>query len=164
MVNFHNRYLFAPVLLLLLFQLPSALASNQSEIDAIIAQDESPFGVVFEIVEGSDDALEWAIPLTNRYIKQLRSRFSNIDIAIVSHGSEQFGLLKSEAANNRRVHKSVQSLVSNNIPVHVCATHASWRDKGIEDFPDYVDVTAAGPAKIRDYQSMGFTLIRIDRD
>lgn len=118
--------------------------------------------MVFEVVEGSDDALKWAIPLINQYIQQLRHRFPELSVAVVSHGSEQFGLLKSEARNNQKVHKSVQSLVLNNVPVHVCATHASWRDKRAIDFPDYVDVTPSGPSKIHDYQFMGYILITID--
>lgn len=145
-----------------MFQPIATLASNQSEIAEIISQDEAPFGVVFEIAEVSDSALEWAIPQVNDYIIQLRNKFPELNIAIVSHGSEQFGLLKSEAKTNSDVHKSVQSLVSNDVPVHVCATHASWRDKYTDDFPDFVDVTPSGPSKVRDYLFMGYTLIEVD--
>jgi len=150
--------------LLLMIPFSTAMASNQRDIEEILALDEAPFGVVFEIVEGSNNALEWAIPLINSFIVQLRGRFPEIDIAVVSHGSEQFGLLKSEAQNMPGVHKAVQSLVSNSVPLHVCGTYASWRDKYSDDFPDYVDVTPAGPTKIRDYQFMGYTLIKIDRE
>jgi intracellular sulfur oxidation DsrE/DsrF family protein len=95
---------------------------------------------------------------------QLRERFSDIDIAVVTHGSEQFALLKSEASSRAAVHRGVQSLALNNVPVHVCATHASWRGKLADDFPDYVDVTPAGPNKIRDYQFIGYSLIKIARE
>lgn len=149
-------------LLVLVFQPITALASNQSEIDDIISQAEAPFGVVFEIAEVSDSALEWAIPQVNNYIVQLRKKFPELNIAIVSHGSEQFSLLNSEAKDNAEVHKSVQSLVSNDVPVHVCATHASWRDKYVDDFPDFVDVTPSGPSKVRDYLFIGYTLIEVD--
>lgn len=152
------------LILLLLIQTSISMASNQSDIELILAQEDPPFGVVFEIVEGGDSDLDWAIPLTNRFINRLRERFPEIDVAVVSHGSEQFGLLKSEEKQNPGIHKVVKSLVANNIPVHVCGTHASWRDKVADDFPDYVDVTPAGPTKIRNYQFMGYTLIKIDRE
>ncbi|MCW8982595.1 MAG: DsrE family protein [Gammaproteobacteria bacterium] len=151
-------------LLLLVLQSSLLMASNQHEINLILSLEEPPFGVVFEIVEGGNNDLDWAIPLTNGFIKQLRKRFPEIDIAVVSHGSEQFALLKSEATERAEVHQAVQSLVASDVPVHVCGTHASWRHKVADDFPDYVDVTPAGPTKIRDYQFMGYTLIKIDRE
>jgi intracellular sulfur oxidation DsrE/DsrF family protein len=136
-------------------------ANNQQEIEQLLAQKDAPFGVVFEIVEGNGDALQWAIPAVNKYVKQLRQRFPDIGLAVVSHGSEQFGLMKSEQKKRPEVHKTVQSLVANDVPVHVCGTHASWRGKAAKDFPDYVDVAPAGPTEIRNYEAMGYVLIEI---
>ncbi len=136
-------------------------ANNQQEIEQLLAQKDAPFGIVFEIVEGSDDALQWAIPAVNKYIKQLRERFPTIGLAVVSHGSEQFGLMKDQQKENALMHTAVQSLVASDVPVHVCGTHASWRGKTADDFPDYVDVTPAGPTEIRNYEAMGYVLIEI---
>jgi len=138
-------------------------ASNQPEIDRLLAQKDAPFGVVFEIVEGSGDALQWAIPAVNKYVKQLRKRFPDIGLAVVSHGSEQFGLMKSQQKDNAQVHKPVHSLVASDVPVHLCGTHASWRGKEADDFPDYVDVAPAGPTEIRNYEEMGYVLIEIEK-
>jgi len=49
----------------------------------------------------------------------------------------------------------------NNIQLHVCGTYAAWNNVSEEEFPDYVDVTAAGPATINDYISLGYILIKI---
>lgn len=141
----------------------SSQAGNQQEIEQLLAQEDAPFGVVFEIVEGSGDALQWAIPAVNKYVKQLRNRFPDIGLAVVSHGSEQFGLMKSKQKEKAQVHKTVQSLVASDVPVHVCGTHASWRGKEAKDFPDYVDVTPAGPTEIRNYEAMGYVLIEIEK-
>jgi intracellular sulfur oxidation DsrE/DsrF family protein len=151
-------------IILVLFILPFTLAnaSNQDEINEILAMKQSPLGVVFEIVEGDGDALDWAIPAINSYVKQLRKRFPDIGLAVVSHGSEQFGLMKSRQREKVEVHKTVQSLVASDVPVHVCGTHASWRDKTASDFPDYVDVAPAGPTEIRNYEDMGYKLIVLE--
>jgi intracellular sulfur oxidation DsrE/DsrF family protein len=138
-----------------------AQADTQANIDRILAQKDTPFGVVFEIVEGDDDALQWAIPAVNDYAQQLRARFPGIGLAVVSHGTEQFGLMKN--TQNTRAHKIVQSLVANDIPVHVCGTHASWRGKEAKDFPDYVDVSPAGPTEIRNYETMGYVLVVVEK-
>lgn len=138
-------------------------ASNQAEIDRLLAQKDAPFGVVFEISEGSGNALTWAIPAVNMYVKQLRERFPDIGLAVVSHGLEEFGLMKSQQQENAQVHKTVQSLVASDVPVHVCGTHASWKGKSADDFPDYVDVAPAGPTEIRNYQEMGYVLIEIEK-
>ena len=115
------------------------------------------------VVEGNGDALKWAIPAVNKYVKQLRERFPDIGLAVVSHGSEQFGLMKSEQKEKAEVHKTVQSLVASDVPVHVCGTHAGWFDIAPEDFPDYVDVSPTGPAQINDYLALDYELIVIDQ-
>lgn len=133
---------------------------NQDRINAILKRDAAPFGVVFEVVEGDDDALEWAIPQIKQYAKQLRGKFPAIGIAVVSHGKEEFALMKSNVEEHKEVHKIVQSLVKDDeIPVHVCGTHASWYGNKPEDFPDYIDVAPAGPTQIRDYEDMGYEKI-----
>ena len=134
--------------------------SNQEKINHILKDKSGPFGVVFEVVEGDGDALEWAIPEIKKYSAQLREKFPDIGIAVVSHGKEQFALMKSETKEYKEVHETVQSLVKNEeIPVHVCGTHASWYGKKAEDFPDYIDVAPAGPAQIREYEAMGYELV-----
>ncbi len=156
-----HRLIFLSIFLF--FLTANAQASNQQEIEQLLAQKDAPFGVVFEIVEGDDNALQWAIPAVNQYIRQLRARFPDIGLAVVSHGSEQFGLMKDQQKENALVHTAVQSLVASDVPVHVCGTHASWRNKTAADFPNYVNVTPAGPTEIRNYEAMGYVLIEIKK-
>jgi intracellular sulfur oxidation DsrE/DsrF family protein len=164
--NIHKRgSIMRGFILLCLFTLIQTTvvqAGTQDEINELLAQKDAPFGVVFEIVEGSDDALQWAIPAVNQYVKQLRKRFPDIGLAVVSHGSEQFGLIKDKQQENARMHQTVQSLVASDVPVHVCGTHASWRGKVADDFPDYVNVSPAGPTEISNYEDMGYVLIVVE--
>ena len=157
------RHLFL-VVIYLLIQSGVAQAAPQDDVNNILTLKQAPFGVVFEVVEGDDDALEWAMPAINKFVQQLRQRFPDIGLAVVTHGSEQFGLMKSEQKEMPAVHKTVQSLVSSDVPVHVCGTHASWYGKGAKDFPDYVDVSPAGPTEIRNYEDMGYTLVRVEKE
>jgi len=145
-----------------MFFATNTLASerNQMQIDMIIKQDTPPFGVVFEVVEHDGDALAWALPDIKKYAKQLKDRFPDIGIAVVSHGREEFALLTSEKNKRKEIHKTVQSLVNDDtIPVHICGTHASWYGKKPGDFPDYVDVAPSGPAQITNYEDMGYELV-----
>ena len=128
-------------------------------LDDLLARDVAPEGVVFEIM-GSEDALPELIPQVREYVDTLRARWPDLEIAIVSHGSEQFALMRGEAAVYTEMHREVQQLVSDeNVPVHVCGTHAGWRGVTAEQFPDYVDVAAAGPAQINDYRALGYELV-----
>jgi intracellular sulfur oxidation DsrE/DsrF family protein len=155
------RYL--AILLINIFLVSQAVASNQEQVDGILKEKNPPFGVVFEIVEGSKTDLQWAIAAVKKYADQLRRRFPDIGIAVVSHGKEQFGLMKSEAKNLQEVHNTVKSLVQDDsIPVHVCGTHASWYGKGEKDFPDYVAVSPAGPTEIANYVDMGYEKIVLE--
>lgn len=152
-------------LIALLSLLPgwTALASALNEVEQIIAQPSPPFGVVFEIAERDGDALAWAMPEVSRLVRQLRSRFPDIGLAVVSHGMEQFALGKDQQETRPDLHAGVANLARSDVPVHVCGTHARWRGKDEGDFPEYVDVTPAGPTEIRNYQAMGFKLIRVSR-
>jgi len=141
----------------------SAGAGEADGVEALLARDEPPFGVVFEIVERDEDALRWAIPLIKAQVTRLRARFPGIGLAVVSHGREEFALMKERRAENRAVHETVQSLVAADVPVHVCGTLASWSGKGEADFPDYVDVAPAGPTAISNYEAMGYVVITVER-
>ena len=157
-----RSFLIKSILLLCLTPLS---ASNQKEINHILKMDSAPFGVIFEVVEGDADALNWAIPKIKEYAKLLKTKFPDIGIAVVSHGKEQFGLLKSKKEENKEVHKTVKSLVQDDsIPVHICGTHASWYNKTAADFPEYVDVAPAGPTAINNYEEMGYELVVMQED
>jgi len=138
-------------------------ADANEQIEEILSFKEAPAGVVFEIVTGESNSLEWALPETQNYIKELRARFPKLDIAIVTHGNEQFALQKSKQEKFNKVHSLTQQLTQkDNVPLHVCGTYAGWRGVSEEAFPDYVDVAAAGPATINDYIALGYTLIKIE--
>lgn len=137
-----------------------AHADSAKDIAGILARDEAPPGVVFEVVQSREGALEWAIPQVKDYAHALRTRFPRINIAVVSHGREQFSLLKENANKYAGLQDKVRSLTTDDdIPVHVCGTHASWYEKHPEDFPDYINIAPSGPAQIRSYRELGYMLV-----
>ena len=157
---------FSPWILLTLTLLFGSyhLFASDIEIDEILQLKEAPSGVVFEIVSGDSEHLRWAIPFVQQQIKRLRQRFPDLPIAVVSHGQEQFSLTKDKQKDYQKVHKGIQSLVKDNdIPVHVCGTYADWHDVEESDFPDYVDVAAAGPVQINDYRKLGYLLVGLQQ-
>lgn len=145
-------------LLALLVALP-VFANPQ--VEELLAADTPPDGIVFEIVEGDEEALATLLPRLNEIIERLRDRFPDIDLAIVSHGGEQFALQHKYRHEYAPIHTEVKSLVDDSVPVHVCGTHAGWYGVTPEDFPGYVDVSPSGPAQIRQYEALGFTKIII---
>jgi len=156
----HYLFRLIPALLLLLSQ--NLLASSDTDIAFILNAKNPPKGVIFEVAESEQDALTWALPRIQSYTQDLHNKYPNMKIAIVTHGTEQFALLSENEYQYRNIHKVVKHLVNENIPVHICGTHASWYDKDAMDFPDYVDVTPSGPAQIRNYQRQGYALIIIN--
>ena len=141
---------------------PASASDPNEQVEEILALKEAPAGIVFEIVTGESNSLQWALPETQNYIKELRSRFPKLDIAIVTHGDEQFALKANNNKKYKKVHSLTQQLVQkDNIPLHVCGTYAGWKGVSEEEFPDYVDVAAAGPATINDYIALGYILIKI---
>lgn len=137
-------------------------ARANDDIEALLARSEAPEGIVFEIVEADENALEDLLPKVRAAIEKVRARFPATEFAVVSHGREEFALQMQYQAEHAEVHQQVQSLVADDVPVHVCETHAGWYGVSAEDFPDYVDVAPTGPGQVRLYQELGYELIVIE--
>jgi len=131
-------------------------------VDKLLAQAEPPQGVVFEIVEADESALEDLLPRVRSAIKNIRARFPATEFAVVSHGKEEFALQSQYQGEYAEIHQQVQSLVADDVPVHVCETHAGWFGVTAEDFPDYVNVAPTGPGQVRLYEELGYELIVIE--
>lgn len=153
--------LFVPMLLALLLALPTAILAND-ELEYLLAQPESPDGVVFEIVEADESALEDILPRVRTAIERIKTHFPQTEFAVVSHGREEFALQSKYRTENAEIHQQVQSLVSDDVPVHVCETHAGWYGVSAEDFPEYVNVAPTGPGQVRLYQELGYELIIVE--
>jgi intracellular sulfur oxidation DsrE/DsrF family protein len=135
-------------------------AAPDSEMDRVLALEKAPPGVVFEVVSGDPDRLNAVIPQVTVYAERLRARFPELPVAVVTHGAEQFSLLASETNRYAELHAQVRALTGENVDVHVCGNHASWRNKTVADFPDYVDVAVAAAEKMGEYRDLGFIAIR----
>ncbi|NNF96831.1 MAG: DsrE family protein [Halobacteria archaeon] len=156
-----------PILIVVSFlMLCQALhAEANHTLDHLLKQNKAPEGVVFEIITDDDNGLEWAIPRTQQYIKQLHEKFPQLAIAVITHGREMFALQKRDIYGSQDVHNQVQSLIQDkNISLHACGTYAGWRGLTSEDFPAYVDVTASGPATLNDYVALGYVKIIIEEE
>jgi len=150
-------------LLFTILSLPVSAGTVTQQIDDITRLKEEPAGVVFEIITGKDDGLDWALPQTKMHIDRLRHRFPNLQIAIVTHGREMFALQKSGQDAKPKVHDLTRELVREGVNLHVCGVHAGWKGLTEEDFPDYVNVAAAGPAQINDYLAVGYIKVVIKK-
>lgn len=140
----------------------AAAAPAHPEVERIVAASEAPTGVVFEIVEGGGDSLAELMPRVAELRDQLQRRFPGLPVAVVSHGAEQFALLRQEASGPlASIHAAAEALDASGVEVQVCGAHAGWYGHAAEDFSAYVDVAPSGPARLNDYASLGFTLVRL---
>ena len=148
--------------LICMTSLSPAIHAEERVLKDILALPKPPEGVVIEIVTGDAAGLAWALPKAQDVVKQLRARFNNLNIAIVTHGREQFALTQNNQSSHQSEHNAVRSLLQDSqVQVHVCGTYAGWRGLSTEDFPEYVNVSAAGPAQINDYKALGYLLLVI---
>lgn len=146
-------------LLILVAVLMISLGVKAESVKDVLALAAEPAGVVFEILAPNELSWQRMQPELLQAISDIRERFPEIDIAVVSHGNEQFALTRKNADLYPELHQSVLSLGEQGVDIHVCGTYASWRDIKPEAFPDYVDVSASGPAQINDYKSLGYILV-----
>ena len=150
------------LLALALMLMSCAAQARDVSLKEILALPSAPPGVVIEIVTSYNEGLSWALPQAQNAVAQLRARFKDVSVAIVTHGREQFALTQKQQTSHQAEHRMVQSLTQDKqVAVHVCGTYAGWRGLSQEDFPAYVDVAASGPAQINDYKALGYVLLVI---
>jgi intracellular sulfur oxidation DsrE/DsrF family protein len=142
-----------------------ARASSDDEVAALIARGTPPEGIVFEIASWDGDALDWAVPTVRGYAERLRKRFPGLSVAVVTHGNEMFSLRSDARATREPMHADVEKMVlRDRVPVHVCATYAERRGTALDAFPSYVNVAPSGPAQVRAYRDLGYTLVQVTRN
>lgn len=139
----------------------AGVSQANDDVEKLLAQADPPQGVVFEIVEEDESALEELLPRVRDAIEKVRARFPSTEFAVVAHGKEEFALQSQYQNEFAGIHQQVQSLVADDVPVHVCETHAGWYGVTAEDFPDYVNVAPTGPGQVRLYEELGYQLIII---
>lgn len=135
---------------------------GREAVARVLALAEAPPGIVFEIAGRDERALEWAVPAVRHHAAALHKRFPGLAIAVVTHGREQFALQRQQRAASPALHQAVRTLVEDEaVTLHVCETYANRRGVSAEDFPDYVNVAAEGPAQVQNYEAIGYLRIRL---
>ena len=153
------RYSILTILLFTVLLINSTSAWS-AELPVILKAKQPPEGIVFEIVSDEPGLLKKLLPSIKENIIRLRDRFPDLPIAIVTHGKEQFDLTIKNQGSEVKTHQMLRKMVNEDgIDLHVCATHAEWYGVMPEEFPDFVDVSAEGPAQIDDYEAIGYEVI-----
>lgn len=140
----------------------SVAASDKQEVDKIIALEKSPVGVLFELIGGENGKyLPDGLTKVEAYKVQLKKKFPDIKVAVVTHGAEQFELTKENAIKQSKTHDIVKRITAEDVPVHVCSNHASWRGKTEKDFPSYVLALSGAGSQMKEYQDQGYIRVTI---
>ncbi len=135
---------------------------EQSEITQILAGKQPP-GMLFLVMEHDEEALQWVLPRIVHYTAQLRERWPEVTIAVLSHGDEMLALVSDLSALYPVVHENVYKLVNSyDVYFHVCGTFAEMSGYEASEFPDYVDVVPFGPAQIQDYRFLDYQVLSIE--
>jgi hypothetical protein len=96
-MNFINlRNLLALILTLL----SCTLHAKDISLNEILALPATPPGVVIEIVTSDAEGLRWALPQAQEAVAQLRAKFRDVPVAIVTHGREQFALTQKKQSTH----------------------------------------------------------------
>ena len=157
-------FLFLAVIFFTSLLCPSVIAAGRTQtVEQLLASDVEPDGVVFEVLSWDPQTWRWAAPLLKQYRTDLQKKFPDLDVAVVSHGGEQFQLTKDNAAKQPEAIMTLQNLSGEGVNVHVCGTHSSWQDIPESDYLDFINVSPSGPAQINDYLKMGYTRVLLNK-
>ena len=135
---------------------------EQSEIDKILLGEE-PEGLVFLVMEHDEEALYWVLPRVTRYAQQLREKWDDFPIVVLSHGDEMFSLVDELVSLNDKLHQSIKDLARNyDVVFQVCGSYAFFSDIDASEFPAHSDVVPSAPAEITNYRQMEYKFISLD--
>lgn len=155
---------WASVLALLLVTTAShANQRFQPQLQTLIDSAEAPDGVVIELLAWDEQTWTWAAPLITEFRKQLLAKHPDTDVAVVSHGGEQFQLTKKAAETQPEAIDQLQSLTAAGVNLHVCGVHSGWQDVPEDAYLDIVDVSPSGPAQINDYIKLGYKQVLLSK-
>lgn len=137
---------------------------SNPDVNQLLESNNEPEGVVFELIESDKKTWKWAAPMIKDLRVQLKEKYPNIEIAVVSHGREQFQLLKKRVKSQQKAISILENLVhKENVDLHVCGQHSSWFGIKPEGYIDIVDIAVSGPAKINDYINLGYQPIQLNK-
>ena len=137
-------------------------ANDRQDIDNILALENAPVGVLFELIGRENGKyLPEGLRKVENYKIELNKKFKDIKVAVVTHGAEQFELSKENAVAQSKTHDLVKRITAEDVSVHVCSNHASWRGKTEHDFPDYVLATTGAGNQMREYEAQGYIRVKI---
>lgn len=154
---------FVLTLLLTSFLATPVLAQDtHPKVAEIVAANIAPEGVVFDIETLEQGALAELSDYIKWQIKTLKQAYPNVDIAVVSHGIEEYALQTSNQSKHEKLHSLFANLVEKDeVSVHVCGAVAGLKNLTQEDFPEFVSYSDSGMAQINDYKALGYQVIVI---
>ncbi len=153
------RWIFTTLTALMLL---GFAAPAHAQIERILTLDTSPVGVVFEVAQGDESALSWALPKIERYTKRLKDKFPNIQIAVVTHGREQFGLVDGfEGTRAQKIRRKALQMTQSGTTLHVCDGHNKARGVSASAFPAHINVAPSGPKQVQALRDLGYVLVQI---
>ena len=135
---------------------------EQSEIDDIRTAGK-PEGVLFLVMEQDEEAFKWVLPRVIHYTQQLREKWEDLTVVVLSHGEEMFALRAEYRPLYEKMHQDVLMLVSkHHVLFQVCGSYANFSNVAPSEFPDYIDVVPFAPAEIENYRLMEFKIINLE--
>ena len=141
---------------------PSAADFQNAKLQQLLAAQQEPSGVVFEIMAWEDNSWDWAAPQLRSYVDQLRNKYPGLDIALISHGAELFDLARRAALQDTPAIRQLADLSAEGVDIHVCGEYAKWKRLEQRDFLEFVDVAASGSAQLANYIELGFEHIKLE--
>lgn len=141
--------------------LVQAMPPVHPDVKTMLESSEPPEGVVFDIETLDENALTELAPYVREQIRLVKQRYPDVDIAVVSHGAEEFALQKGAAKQHADLHSMFSQLSGQDVSIHVCGAVGGLKKLTQEDFPEFVSYSESGMAQINDYKALDYTIIGI---
>lgn len=156
------RFLFlAAALIFPVAQLAAAEFRN-TKLEQLLAGNQLPEGIVFEIMAWEDHSWDWAAPMLQVYVERLRNKYGQLDFALISHGAELFDLTHRAGLANRPSIRQLADLEAGGVEIYVDGEYARWKRLEQRDFLEFVEVTASASAQLAAYVELGYASIKLE--
>ena len=114
---------------------------------------DKPAGVVLEF-KGGDGKWEWAIPVIESYVRQIRAKYPELPIDIVAHGRGIKSLTEDSIYNFGATQSSLENLSKDGVDISGCGTKSKKMGSSLDSYAKYIYVAESAPKLIRDLKRL----------
>lgn len=145
----------------MLWAVAAMAVSPEARVDELLAGQEPPRGIVFEVVEWDIDRLQAVMPRIGALVARVREGYPELPLVVMSHGEEQFGFMAHHLNSLPPLRSLVEALHRDGVVLQVCGGYAVMSGYDSRRFSPLVTPVAEAVGALAQYRRDGYAIVAV---